>query len=154
MWLTQQKCIPHGWRPRSHSRCHPAGFGSRPPSSCPQAGINLLCSHTPRRELASTLASSWGQKRPGLPLSGPQQLYTWMRPFPADGRPPVLSFLQHRSSEAPTSTFPTSFLLLSEPRWRCNTHHHPSAAHRIPAGGPALALGSSAPLLQAGCVCV
>ena len=54
----------------------------------------------------------------------------------------------------PHQHIPPSFLLLSEPCWRCNTHRHPSAAHRIPAGGPALAVGSSAPLLQAGCVCV
>lgn len=77
-----------------------------------------------------TLGPSWGQERPGLLPSGPQQLYTWTQPFLADGRPPVLSFLQHHSSEAPTSTFPP----LSSSSRNLTGDVTPTAIHLLPTG--------------------
>lgn len=94
------------------------------------------------------------QEQPSLPTSGPQQL-SLMWPFPADRQPPVLSSLLHQSSGGPTSTLPTpssssSLTLAGE----VHTHCHPPTAPQVPAGQPALALGSSPPLLETGvCLC-
>lgn len=56
------------------------------------------------------------------------------------------------AQEAPTITLPTpsSFLTLVG---EVDTHCHPPTAHQVPAGQPALALGSLPPLLEAG-VCL
>lgn len=76
--------------------------------------------------------------------------------FPCRRAPPVLvlqcclEFLEFQ--HMPLSLL--LLLLLTDPRWKRNTHCYPPAAHRIPAGGPALALGSSASLLQASSVWV
>lgn len=69
-----------------------------------------------RRATATPLTTPC-QKQPSLPTSGPQKLFPWMWPFPADGQPPVLSSLLHRSSGGLHHHTPYS-LLLPDPRWR------------------------------------
>lgn len=75
-----------------------------------------------------------------------------MWPYPADRWPPVLFSFLHRSSGVPTSTLPSPSS--SDPAWRSDSHCHTHTAHWVPPGQPALVLGSSLPILEAGvCLC-